>query len=434
MYDLRALPSVKHVRAYGAFLLGLVFAFQVNAAPFTSTSSGDSVTFAPGTYSRDAAAVGAALAISAGVVYATQPATLRTVAGAVAPLVVRAAPVAGAIGSAVLACFGNPACVVVTAAAAAYVANELSYGYNASTGAPVVTKSDPNICTVAPCYGYYAKNFNTGQYDTSTTFSSPAAACAVSASNATGWSIYYNYFLSSVSDTFCTFQLTNKSNGANVTTENHGTGKHSVGAQAPVPVPSSPAELASAIGAKTDWASDSKITDLLEQIVRNTTQSLPLQIPSITGPTSIVDTPTVQTKSDGSTTTTTRTTNFGYLGPTATASEIVQVTDRSPTGVVTGTITTTAPTYTGEQEAKNSYDIPLDEIPKTTKTITFSAENLGFAAGTCPANVNQVIAGKTVKVIDWVQNCNYVTTYAKPMIWALATFAALMIIFVGKPE
>jgi hypothetical protein len=430
MYDLRALPSVKHLRAYGAFLLGLVFAFQVNAAPFTATSSGNSVTFAPDSYSRDAAIVGASLAISAGVVYANQPATLRTVAGVVAPLVVRAAPVAGAIGSAVLSCFGNPACVVISAAAAALVANELYYNFSTDpvTGAPVITKTDSTICTAAPCYEYAMTSAGIN-----TRYSTAQAACL----SAIGSYLYSNYALGTMAS------LTSYSGGTNpgctyVTSKGSTySGGMTYYAKAPAPsnvVPATTAELSTAIGSKSDWAPNRKITELLEKIVKNTSQSIPLQVPTITGPTSIADTPTVQTKPDGSTTTTSRTTNFGYVGPTATASDIVQITDRSPTGVVTGTTTTTAPTYTGEQEAKNSYDIPLDEIPKTTKTITFSAENLGFASGTCPANVNQVIAGKTVKVIDWVQNCNYVTTYAKPMIWALATFAALMIIFVGKPE
>jgi hypothetical protein len=410
MYDLRALPSVKHLRAYGAFFLGSVFAFQVGAVPFSSSASGDSVTFSASSYAKDAAYVGASLAISAGAVYATQPATLKTIAGAVAPLVVRAAPVAGAIGSAVLACFGNPACVVVTAAAAAYVANELSYGYSTDpvTGAPVVTKTTPDTPGT-----YYVIGFAIPQVPATTRLGACQKIYGSGANVSQSGASWYCY-------------------------NQYGQGGYGV-AQLSAPVtggtaPSTTAELSTAIGAKTDWASDSKITDLLEKIVKNTSQSIPLQVPTITGPTSIVDTPTVQTKPDGSTTTTSRTTNFGYVGPTATASDIVQITDRSPTGVVTGTTTTTAPTYASEQEAKNSYDIPVDEIPKTTKTITFSAENLGFAAGTCPANVNQVIAGKTVKVIDWAQNCNYVTTYAKPMIWALATFAALMIIFVGKPQ
>jgi hypothetical protein len=431
MYDLRALPSLKHLRAYGAFLLGLVLAFQVNAAPFTATSSGNSVTFAPDSYSRDAAIVGASLAISAGVVYASQPATLRTVAGVVAPLVVRAAPVAGAIGSAVLACFGNPLCVVATAAAAAYVANELSYGFSSDpvTGLPVVTKSDPTICTASPCYQYRIQN--SGTY--SPWFTTRSATCdwlvgALRSTNPSYPFVVYPYASNTNPSGVCNW--TAVAGYPNTRSWEF----QSVAPSSSSQVASTPAELSAAIGSKTNWAPDSKITQLLEQIVKNTNQSIPLQIPTITGPTSIVDTPTVQTKPDGSTTTTSRTTNFGYVGPTATASDIVQITDRSPTGVVTGTTTTTAPTYTGEQEAKNSYDIPVDEIPKTTKTITYSAENLGFAGGSCPANVNQVLAGKTVKIVDWTSNCSYVTTYAKPMILALAIFAALMIIFVGKPE
>jgi hypothetical protein len=410
MYDLRALPSVKHLRAYGAFFLGLISAFQVGAVPFSSSASGDSVTFSASSYAKDAAYVGASLAISAGAVYATQPATLKTLAGAVAPLVVRAAPVAGAIGSAVLSCFGNPLCVVATAGAAAIVANELYYNYSTdpATGAPIVTKTVPDTPGT-----YYVIGFSIPQVPGTTRLEAcqKIYGSGANVSQSGGTWYCYNQF---------------------------GQGGYGIGQlSAPVQggtVASTPSELSTAIGSKTDWASDSKITDLLEKIVKNTSQSIPLQVPSITGPTQITEAPTVKTKSDGSTTTTTKTTNFGYYGPTATATQNTIQVDKSPTGVVTSTTSEDAPAYTEEKPKADEYDLPEGDIPKTTKTITFNAENLGFAAGTCPANVNQVIAGKTVKVIDWAQNCNYVTTYAKPMIWALATFAALMIIFVGKTE
>jgi hypothetical protein len=318
-------------------MLGLLFAPLVSRAEtFPASQSSNSVTFSSNPYAGDAAAAGAALAISAGVVYASQPATLRTIAGVVAPLVVRAAPAAGAIGSAVLACFGNPACVVVTAAAAAYVANELAYNYSTDpvTGAPVVTKPDSAVCTVAPCYTYQSSIG--GQ--TSAAFGSAAASQSALLVLFNSTHSPSNFVLQS--QTATTFYIFSSSCSCGYY---GGTVATSVAPSAPVNNPSSVAELSTAIGAKTDWAADSRITQLLEQIVKNTSQSIPLQIPSVTGPTSIVDTPTVETKADGSKVTTTKTTNFGYYGPTATATETVVKADTTPGGVTTTSSTTTGP-------------------------------------------------------------------------------------------
>jgi hypothetical protein len=300
-------------------MLGLLFAPLVSRAEtFPASQSSNSVTFSSNPYAGDAAVAGAALAISAGVVYASQPATLRTIAGVVAPLVVRAAPVAGAIGSAVLACFGNPACVVATAAAAAYVANELSYGYSTDpvTGVPVVTKTTPDTPGT-----YYVIGFSIPQVPGTTRLEAcqKIYGSGANVSQSGGTWYCYNQF---------------------------GQGGYGIGElSAPVTggtAPSTPAALATAIGAKTDWSSDSKITELLEKIVKNTSQTIPLQVPSVTGPTSIVDTPTVQTNADGSKVTTTKTTNFGYYGPTATATETSVVTNTTPAGVTTTTSTTTS--------------------------------------------------------------------------------------------
>jgi hypothetical protein len=324
---------------YLLVMLGLLFApLASRAEPFTSSQSSNSVTFSATAF--DGAASTAALALTAGAIYATQPATFRTISGVVAPLVVRAAPVAGAVGSAVLACFGNPACLVATAAAAAYVANELSFNFTSDpvTGLPVVTKSDPAVCTAAPCYQYRIQN--SGTY--SPWFTTRSATCdwlvgALRSSNPSYPFVVYPYASNSNPSGLCNWTaVAGYPNTRNWEYQ-------SVAPAASSQVPSTTAELSTAIGAKTDWASDSNIVDLLTKIVKNTSQSIPLQIPSVTGPTSIVDTPTVETKADGSKVTTTKTTNFGYYGPTATATETTVKADTTPGGVTTTSSTTTGP-------------------------------------------------------------------------------------------
>jgi hypothetical protein len=440
MYELFRLPNPKHIRAALCLFAGLVFGLQVNAGPFSSSQSGNSTTFTAKDYSRDAAIAGASLAISAGVVYATQPSTLRTLSGAVAPLVVRAAPVAGAIGSAVGTCLGNPACLVVTAAAAALVANELSYQLTTSPeGTAIVKKADPSACTVAPCYQYQVIPHPDAVGAWSST---PTLACL------NGVAAYQTLI---AGGPFAAGYGGNTSSTCTVTrTNGYGNFNVGIGARTVAPVtaayqPSTVTELSNAIGAKTDWPNNSKVTELLEQIVKNTTQAIPLQIPSVSGPTSIVGTPTVTTKADGSKTTTTKTTNLGYYGPRVDTTETVVESATSIGGVTTTTSTTTKPAETDAACATNAngagcsstdYDTPNDEIPKATKNVSFNAENLGFGGGSCPSNVVMTPANMAapITVINWADNCQKITTYAKPMILAMALFAAMMIIFVGKPE
>lgn len=81
---------------------------------------------------------------------------------------------------------------------------------------------------------------------------------------------------------------------------------------------------------------------------------------------------------------------------------------------------------------KFELDTPTGDIPKQTKTIEYQSADLGFGGGSCPSPLTQTLAsGKTITLFDWPKACDYVVTYVKPIFISLATFAALMIIFVG---
>ncbi len=143
------------------FLTLLFFFLPVfaHASPvFPSTTSGNTTTYSEGSYSN-ATMAGAALATAGAGVMAVNYATeIRTAAGAVFPIIARALPTPAAVAGAVRFCFGNPACYVATAAAAAIAANEIGFQLSTdpSTGLPKVQKPDPTACTTAPCYGYYS--------------------------------------------------------------------------------------------------------------------------------------------------------------------------------------------------------------------------------------------------------------------------------------
>lgn len=74
-------------------------------------------------------------------------------------------------------------------------------------------------------------------------------------------------------------------------------------------------------------------------------------------------------------------------------------------------------------------DTPEAEIPRDTVNITFVPENLGFGAGTCPAD--KQIGPHT---FSYAATCDILSSYVKPLVIALALFGALLIVFVGKAD
>lgn len=448
IYDLRKFPVNKHLRALMCVLLGALGAVQVNAATFPASTSGNRTTFAGGTYDTDAIAAGASMAVSAGAIWASQTKAIKTAAGVAANVVVKAAPAAGAIRSAVAACFGNPLCVVATAAAAAYVANELSFNYTVGAdGLPVVTKADPNACpTTAGCVMYYVTpGWSTTQQGPGKT--TPAAACAAYASIA---GVPTTVIQTDIGP-LCQW----KPNGYAYTDGTY-IRNYQVPAGPITTVPSTPAELADAIGSKTDWADNSKLPQLIKDAVIAGQPKLgsyqnpyivPVSVPtSITGPATVAASPTTTTKADGSKVTKTTTTNLGYYPPAVEATETTVETATTPEGVTTTTSTTTAPATAAQETPdfcatnpnsnacrSDEFDTPTENLPKLDKAITFAAENLGFGAGACPANVTQNLkaAHQSITLINWTENCSKLTTYVKPLVLSMGAFMAFTILFIG---
>ena len=164
-----------------------------------------------------------------------------------------------------------------------------------------------------------------------------------------------------------------------------------------------------------------------------------------TSTTSTVTAPQTLVQTTNTTTNITNTSNTSNVSNTTTTTTAIT---NNVTNITTTTTDTKAPASqdpTKSECEKNpdsfgcqkiDLDTPTGDIPKTTKTITYASENLGFGGGSCPANKTMSPHGMAqITVIDWASNCDKITSYAKPMILALAGFAALMIIFAGgKPE
>lgn len=71
------------------------------------------------------------------------------------------------------------------------------------------------------------------------------------------------------------------------------------------------------------------------------------------------------------------------------------------------------------------------DIPKSSKTITYSQDN-SFGAGSCPANKTMTVNGKQLTVVDWVSYCGYIADYLRPILILLASYAALIMLVPDK--
>lgn len=78
-------------------------------------------------------------------------------------------------------------------------------------------------------------------------------------------------------------------------------------------------------------------------------------------------------------------------------------------------------------------DTPEGEIPKGTFNVTYSVEN-SWGNGSCPADKYSTLAGKSVKVYDWEQTCDYVATYVRPILYVLTLIGVLLMLIPGKSE
>lgn len=204
--------------------------------------------------------------------------------------------------------------------------------------------------------------------------------------------------------------------------------------------------VADKIAGKSGWPTTSTIAQAVAEAMRNPqvmndpATAIKLDSPTITGPASVPTGSTTTTNPDGSTVTRTTTTNITYNGPNITTSTTT-VTNNTTNNTTTTTTTTSTGTGDAEDPCKGNpdragcakLDVPEGEIPKKNFVVTYVAENL-FGTGSCPADKFANIGGHSVKVWDWQQSCAYLLNYVKPLIIALATFAAYFMLSPGKTE
>ncbi len=473
-YDLRAFSINQYLRAFGGLLAGLVYCLQVSAqVEFVDSGntrtinfpsnviggSGTSFTYTPGSsagatqnpnlsgwttagnYGVSQGATGVTAATQHNYPLPGGRSVPVTVASKIKPLALAKGLVGavatygagGAAGGAVGAAIGG-ALGVGVALYDLFKGEGFEVAAPTAPGVPaVVTKNNPLLCTVAPCYNYRGNAARPW-------FPSPQQGCQdwAAANGKTYIGVYGTPGAMRCQATGSDFQMLSQSRTVD----------------ANVPLSSSLQELEDAIAAKSGWPTTTFYAQNAVKDALNRGQNFEVEAPVVSGPASTtgsVET-TQQTNAQGQPETVTKSTvyNTTYQGNTINHGAVTTTNVTNNTTNVTTTTTVTSQPVTPKEEAdicaknpdtlgckKVDFDVPEGEIPKTTKNITFAAEDLGFGGGTCPADVLMTPHGMTVpiKMIDWASSCNWITNYARPIILALATFTALMIIFVGgKPE
>lgn len=426
LYDFRSLQRSKHLRLCCFVLFGALHSFQVSAQAYNAgdvfgyvyyKTTGNTTAIETGgsssTSIRDMGWGGNPSTTGGDVVYKGNP-TMRNGSGNPLVVDVIAKVPASAAAKIIGAALGIGA-AVQTASALYELCKELGFGCGGkdANGQPLITRetTSQRFCTYTP-------NYNCGYASDGASFLRARGCEGVSFYPPLGlWQCGAPYW-------------TNADPQGPPTTSNG---------------PATLQEVEDAIVRRTTgWPLTSTVHKALEDAARATGQKVPVQDPKVSGPATSPGRTTTTVDPAKNTTTTTGVTHHHTYNDNRVENRnvtSVNVTNNN-TGQSETTTTTEEPAEEPSECEKNpgslncaDLDTPEGEIPRVEKLITFNPENLGFGGGSCPSNVVQDIGGKPVTVVNWAQNCSYITSYAKPMILALATFAALMIIFVGgKPE
>lgn len=456
-HDLRTFSAHQYVRALGCLLLGALCAFQVSAQSVPATATGTvPVNFSAwgNTSTANSMAVDVMnrarygmAPVSDGVGTSASSAFTNT-AGTKIPVGVGGKIPSAAAAAAIGRFLGKIAGPLTVGIAAYDLAVELGFFLDNSTGAVVVKKPDPSVCTVGPCY----------QFGVPYPVQPPVSWSADKSSVCQAAITYLQGHQGGGTDVFtmsgyspdCTYTRM-KAGGIPGTGGGWTYVARTVETSPVTYLPSSQQEFIDAVAAKSGWPSSSAVARATNDAVKSG-ESVAVTPTSVTGPATSPGAEAVKVDpATGKTTTSTTTNNYNYAGPviTQTTTNVTSVSNTSTGAVETTTTTTEKPEVKPEPPAdpcidhpdrngcrSDEFDTPTGEVPKTSKTITYQAENLGFGGGSCPANKTMTIAGgRQITLVDWVDNCSKITTYAKPMILAMAMFTAMMIIFAGgRPE
>ncbi|SFV04522.1 hypothetical protein SAMN05216350_1218 [Polaromonas sp. YR568] len=221
-----------------------------------------------------------------------------------------------------------------------------------------VDKSDPNVCSVAPCYLY-----STGSYNTTSggpKRSTELAACqAVPNDWPAGLLAGPPIVVGTAPNSVCQWPH----NGGGATTR--AIEREGIAPKPEVLLQSSQQEFLDAIATKSGWPSSSTLSRALEDAAKVTGEKIQPENLTISGPASTPGATSTTQKPDGSTETSTTTHNHTYGGNTVTTTNTTVINNYNPTTNTTTTTTTTGtPPKAEEQPEYEATDTPLPDQPK----------------------------------------------------------------------
>lgn len=299
---------------------------------------------------------------------------------------------------------------------------------------------DPSVCSVAPCYNWLATGWSGGTYATHSGMCT--AYSAWSKANAPAGGAYFQGTPFGTAD--CIGQLYRKSDNTYIQ-DAVATGIASRVSVSPVTtyIPATEQDLADAIASQSGWPSGSKIGDAIKEAIEQG-ETLPVPQPTeVTGPSTLPGTSTTtqttvrdaQGNPTGVTNVTTNTTyNFNYGPNTVTTTTVTTTTTTNPDG----TTETKVDEKEDQEEPRDpcddtpdlitcgKLDTPETEVPKTSKNLTYTPEDLGLGSGSCPSPI-PVSTSRGTWSIDLAPYCSATETYVRPMVILVAMFLAYLI-------
>ena len=340
-------------------MLALLFAPLVSRAQalpstgFPYTTTGNTHVFTGGTTTAANAGTFTFGNPANGPVYGTATQSLPIGGGYTATVQPKTTPAPANVAKALKNFAGKIVAPLAIGVAIYDLAKELGFGLDNSSGTVVVTKPDPNVCSVAPCYNYLLNLASAGVtgYHSTVGGAAQAALPLLSAKYGGTWSV------TSITATYVYVS------SAQYTNWSYGISKTSVAPSAPVSLPSSLTEFESAIAAKSGWPSGSHIGRALGEAVA-TGEPLPLPAPSsVTGPASVPGVPSITNFPDGSKTTVTPEKAISYGPGSVTVTDKTTTTQTSPSGVTTPVQDSTAPAPLPAPAPAQEIDIETCGLP-----------------------------------------------------------------------
>ena len=227
-----------------------------------------------------------------------------------------------------------------------------------------------------------------------------------------------------------------------------------VGGSAPfivsnIEVPMTREEFENRIAEKSGWPATTKLADTVRDAIK-AGEKVEAKPESITGPaskqigkTTTTNAPTTATPNPTQTTKTT-TANYTYNGPNVnvTTTTVTNTTNNEGDVIDNSTSTTEAPEKEQEDPCKanpdragcSDLDTPTEDIKTETKEVTYSKENISWAAGAqCPPPWNfdvPALRSSGNFQVRYEPLCD-VANRMKPFILAGAAFVAMMIVMSG---